>query len=308
MHFNQHLAKGNTTSLTGIIDVVAHSISLIKNEEQEPENLLDIFIHQDNIATVQDVSIPLGGGLFFTQKEFIGDINNDRVPGLEALLDYLNANYYDRNDPAINNNYYTIHKHLYNNDYTQYVTNKIDNRKTFKNYNHVFKEDNFLNLTKHITNHTTNNITKQIFNDEYNLILKKDYSTRHTNVKNTYNHLMQNDNILIKKHDNRIFNTTTNIHKPITNIDNSVFNYTQIKKQIDVTNKNINTNSTYTDYFYQRNVTKNDKRRTFIIQQNNFLFQRNNTDEVEIAILQAQITDLQNQINDLQAVVSQYHP
>ena len=44
MHFNQHLAKGNTASLTGIIDVVAHNISLIQNEEQEPENLLSSYI------------------------------------------------------------------------------------------------------------------------------------------------------------------------------------------------------------------------------------------------------------------------
>ena len=54
------------------------------------------------------------------------------------------------------------------------------------------------------------------------------------------------------KNDNRIFNTTTNMHKPITNIDNSVPNYTQIQRQMAVTNKNINTNSTYTDSVYPK--------------------------------------------------------
>ena len=81
---------------------------------------------------------------------FIGDIHNNKAPGLEAILDYLNINYCDKNDPAINNNYYTTHKHMYNNDYSQHVTNKLGKRKTNKPYNHSFKQDNLLNMTKPI--------------------------------------------------------------------------------------------------------------------------------------------------------------
>ena len=50
---------------------------------------------------------------------------------------------------------------------------------------------------------------------------------------------------------------------------------------------------------YQRNNTKNDNRRSYIIQQNLFTYQRKGNDELQIQALNLIVADLQNQINDL---------
>ena len=38
---------------------------------------------------VEDVTVPIGGGLSYTAKQWVGDISDDQVAGLSSLLGYL---------------------------------------------------------------------------------------------------------------------------------------------------------------------------------------------------------------------------
>ena len=38
--------------------------------------------------------------------QFIGDINDTKVGGLESLLNYMNENFFSKDDPAINGHHY----------------------------------------------------------------------------------------------------------------------------------------------------------------------------------------------------------
>ena len=50
---------------------------------------------------------------------------------------------------------------------------------------------------------------------------------------------------------------------------------------------------------FQRNITKNDNRRQFVIQNHYFIYQREGNHELAIQTLNLIVADLQNQINDL---------
>ena len=50
---------------------------------------------------------------------------------------------------------------------------------------------------------------------------------------------------------------------------------------------------------YQRNNTKNDNRRSYTIQQNDFTYQRKGNQEVQVQLLTNIVADLQNQIDNI---------
>ena len=50
---------------------------------------------------------------------------------------------------------------------------------------------------------------------------------------------------------------------------------------------------------YQRNNTKNDNRRSYIIQQNHFTYQRKGSNELAIQALNIIVADLQTQVNNV---------
>ena len=50
---------------------------------------------------------------------------------------------------------------------------------------------------------------------------------------------------------------------------------------------------------YQRNITNNDNRRQFVIQNHYFTFQRKGNNELAIQALSIIVTDLQTKINNL---------
>ena len=108
---NSFLTPHNGPSLTGVIDVAAHSISLFQ-ENAPPKNIEDIFIPQGDIsiALPYDVVIDELGKNVITMYQFIGDINDTEVGGLESLLNYMNENFFTKNDPAINGHHYHITK------------------------------------------------------------------------------------------------------------------------------------------------------------------------------------------------------
>ena len=114
---NSFLNPRNTISLTGIIDVTAHSISLFQENEQ-PKNINDIFIPKSDISVAEpyDVVIDELGNNVITMYQFIGDINDTKVGGLESLLNYMNENFFSKDEAAVNEHHYHITKKQYNED------------------------------------------------------------------------------------------------------------------------------------------------------------------------------------------------
>ena len=133
---NSFLTPHNGPSLTGVIDVTAHSISLFQ-ENAPPKNIEDIFIPQSDIsiALPYDAVIDELGNNVITMYQFIGDINDEKVAGLESLLNYMNENFFTKDDPAINEHHYHITKKQYNEE-TNNIYN-IDKSKTFNIKNNM---------------------------------------------------------------------------------------------------------------------------------------------------------------------------
>ena len=103
--------------------------------------------------------------------------------------------------------------------------------------------------------------------------------------------------------------TLTSLQNSITNINNTINNGIQnLSAEINNIENNPGTgnvskeshyHTSHTDFMYQRNNTKNDNRRSYIIQQNHFTFQRKGNNELAIQALNIIVADLQTQINNL---------
>ena len=81
----------NGASLTNIIDVTAHSISLFQENEQ-PKNINDMLIPKTDISIAEPIVVQideLGNGTI-QMYQLIGVINDEEVGGLESLLNYMN--------------------------------------------------------------------------------------------------------------------------------------------------------------------------------------------------------------------------
>ena len=87
------LAPNHRTSLTGMIDFIAHNIYLVQ-EDGTVKNILDILFPYGDIAVAELVDVQLNVlGPVIQMYQFIGDINGERVPGLESILNYTNENF-----------------------------------------------------------------------------------------------------------------------------------------------------------------------------------------------------------------------
>ena len=83
---NSFLNPHNGTSLTGVVDILAHSISPF--QENEPQNIKDIFTPKSDISVAEpyDIQIDETGNNITTMYKFIGEIRVTKVGGLESLL------------------------------------------------------------------------------------------------------------------------------------------------------------------------------------------------------------------------------
>ena len=83
----------NVTSLTNIVDVTAHSISLFQ-ENKQPKTINILCIPQTSISISEpiDVQIDELGNSIRTMYQFIGIVTDEQVPGLESILNYMNEN------------------------------------------------------------------------------------------------------------------------------------------------------------------------------------------------------------------------
>ena len=104
---NAFLNPHNGTSLTGVIDLTAHSISLfaLNNEQkEEPTDITDISIPTANISIAEpyDVQIDELGDDIIQMYQLTGIIDDTKVAGLESLLNYINENFVSKDEPAVN--------------------------------------------------------------------------------------------------------------------------------------------------------------------------------------------------------------
>ena len=135
---NSFLNPHNGTSLTGVVDITAHSMSLYdETVSKELENIKCMFILKSDISVAEPIEIQIGelGDNITTMYQLIGNINDTKVGGLESLLNYMNENFFSKDEPAVNKHHYHI---------------------TRKQYNQPFTTHNIYNVDKQI------NITKQI--------------------------------------------------------------------------------------------------------------------------------------------------
>ena len=100
---NVFLNPRNGASLTNMIDVTAHSISLFQ-ENGQPKNTNGTLIPRNDISIAEpiDAQIDQLGNNIITMYQLIGITNDEKVPGLESILNHMN------NDPAINEHHYHI--------------------------------------------------------------------------------------------------------------------------------------------------------------------------------------------------------
>ena len=129
----------NGPSLTGVIDVTAHGISLFQ-ENEPPKNTIGIFIPKSDIsiALPYDVIIDELGNNVTTRCQFIGDINDTKVAGLESLSNCMSENFFTKDDPAVNEHHLHMTKRHYNEE-----TKNIYNVDKSKSSN--IKSNRFLN-------------------------------------------------------------------------------------------------------------------------------------------------------------------
>ena len=206
---NSFLNPHNATSLTGIIDVTANSISIFQ-ESEPPKNITDIFIPKSDISVAEpyDVIIDETGNNIITMYQFIGEINNEKVAGLESLLNYMNENFFSKDEPAVNEHHYHITKKQYNEE-THNIYN-IDKSKSYNIKNHRYTDDHYYDKKQFINYNIIINRTKinTINNTENVLNVEKDCSYK-TYVSNNYkSQIAYVENNIYKKQDNITFNNT----------------------------------------------------------------------------------------------------
>ena len=88
---NSFLNPHNGTSLTGVIDVTAHSISLYgETVPNEPHTIKCIFIPKSDFSVAEPIEVQIDelGDNSITMYQFICEINDTKVGGLESLSNY----------------------------------------------------------------------------------------------------------------------------------------------------------------------------------------------------------------------------
>ena len=155
---NSFLNPHKTVNLTKLIDLTANLIKLIsvdENDDEQITNIFDLFVQFNNISTVIDVQVPIGGGLTYTLKQWVSPISDERVPGLASLIDYLETTYRGINDDSIINNYYNITNNM----------NNITKQETFNYHKHQNITQHY--YTQHIHNNDTYTYNTDITNNKY---------------------------------------------------------------------------------------------------------------------------------------------
>ena len=186
---NSFLNPYNTVILTGLIDITANVMKLISidaNDDEQLTNILDLFVQFNNISTVIDVQVPIGGGLTYTLKQWVSPISDQQVPGLASRIDYLETNYRRINDDSIINNHYNItnnKNHITNQEHFEYHKHQHITHKYYTP--HIHNNDTYTYRTD-ITNKTITNTTvpNYIYTESNHTYLKHDTTTLLNQIHN----------------------------------------------------------------------------------------------------------------------------
>ena len=145
---NSFLNPHNGTSLTGVFDITAQSISLYDETlSKKTENIKDILIPKSDISVAEPYDVQIGelGDDVITMYQLIGNINDTKVPGSEPLLNYMNEIFFNKDDPAVNEHHYHITRKQYNQDFTTHNIYNVDKSKSYKTNSHNFNDTHFYN-------------------------------------------------------------------------------------------------------------------------------------------------------------------
>ena len=96
---------------------------------------------------------------------------------------------------------------------------------------------------------------------------------------------------------NAINNINNTVNNGISNIQTEIGNI-EINNQQNVS-KDLHYHTSHTDFMYQGHNTKNDNRRSHIIQQHYFTYQRKGNQELQIPTLNIIVSDLQAQTDSI---------
>ena len=93
---------------------------------------------------------------------------------------------------------------------------------------------------------------------------------------------------------NSITNINNTINNEVQNLQTEINNIEITKPSTGNVSKNLSYHTSHTDFMYQRNNTNNDNRRSYIIQNQYFTYQRKGNHELAIQALNLIVADLQN--------------
>lgn len=263
-------------SLSGVVEILAHKISLIRfeNGEQRIRDIEELFLSIHAIQSITTQQVNIGGGLSYT--EYVWPNPSDSViPGLQSLLTYLQNTYRRNDDDSIINRYYTIHKRIRNQflqDNTQF-TKQIRNTNIVNNYQAIYEtqrrikklaienHEAVFNVKK--TNNTTNKIKKHYVLDASFSLVKKDHSTK--NITQNITQIQQNKrSFRLEDHvsltqvkrvtDQRSVTNVTNKRYDVVNRDDHFL--TQVSRTQNISQKHTHvTNHKDDHHFYRKHVT-----------------------------------------------------
>ena len=149
---NAFLNPRNVASLTNIIGVTDHSISLWKENEQ-PKNINGTFIHKPDISIAEPIEVQLGELVNNTTQvyQLIGIINDEKV-GQESFLNCMNDNFVSKY------HHYHMTKEQYNEE-THNIYN-IDKANICNIKHSIYTNEFYYNKAQNKNTDITNNISK----------------------------------------------------------------------------------------------------------------------------------------------------
>ena len=136
---NANIIPRNHTSFKNTIGITARSISLF--QEEKLTNIFELVINQNIISIAEPVDIQKNelGNDVITMYQLVGDIDDNKVQGLESILNYITNNFHTKDDSAINQHNYGTAKKNYFQDFATYNSNKVDKSKTCNIKTHVYR-------------------------------------------------------------------------------------------------------------------------------------------------------------------------
>ena len=113
----------NQVNLTGIVEITADIIKLILNENNETTiaDIKELCVRYQNISTVVETQVPIGGGLYYTEYSFPNP-SDSNICGELSLMTYLDNTFRRNDDNSIINKYYSIKKKHLNIDNETLIT------------------------------------------------------------------------------------------------------------------------------------------------------------------------------------------